>query len=355
MAKNDEESLGYLLLGGLLGGIIIGAATSASKSKTNTTKVVDRQKYLDFLKYENEFTNFKNWKDGVEQRFNKLKPLPEKRQLIRDKIALRGIQEAINLYSLGYFRWSIIACISTLEYLLKKKLTEDSFNKLIEKAHDTNLISTSDYHFLHGLRNDRNDTIHEIEKVITEDDSRLAVLITLRVLKSIIPALIENKYNFSLFKQENDDHYWNKLLDLNHFRYIINLIPRGQFNYWRFGIKFSKTEDINTDKRESPNQPIFHFIKNIDQTNLMTRCIGNFINSTNSQPKLLFSNYNNAQVIFTITKTDDQKVVLTLSGKTTSNIRNIATLHDFSYAKIFAWGDGNPFELYVTVQENEKI
>ena len=60
------------------------------------------------------------------------------------------------------------------------------FFELIELARKEVLISESEYHFLHGIRLQRNDAIHNFEKEVREEDALIALRIAIDFINKLV-------------------------------------------------------------------------------------------------------------------------------------------------------------------------
>jgi len=292
-----------------------------------------------------------------ERRIKSLEPIPAKRHLRKDKTALRILEESAQLFADGKFRWSIVASIAMLEYLLKKKVQGRDFDTLITEAKNQNLIENSDFHYLHGLRFNRNNIIHEIEKSAEENDAKIILLISIKIFTKIISPPVDNNYSFELFKQDGDDHYWDKILDLNNYRYSISFTPHYNQDYWRFGIRFSNEPDVNTSERHSPNFPLFHFTKNTKENNLRIHRLGKFKDSNPFFETIFLEGYKNEEVSFLLSKHEDDSSLIFIFNKKEHMDKhpNLGTVSGYSYAQLSAWGDGAFFRINVKVIESEKV
>lgn len=94
--------------------------------------------------------------------------------------------EAIELYIKGFFRFSCIACSMVIESILKKRFGKMNFATLIDKAQTDGILRTNDRNYIDGLRLDRNDNVHSVDHVIGEEDAKLAIIVTTRVLNNIL-------------------------------------------------------------------------------------------------------------------------------------------------------------------------
>lgn len=180
MIKDDE------LLAMILGGFI-GAALASSNP-------ADKQ----------ALENYKAFQSQINARSQKI-------QLTQEIISKLGKKpeyynafiESYRAYSYGLFRSSVSVASVLIESILREKfensfanlLTEaitkekskkKNFYDLIEDAKKTSLIEEVDYHFLHGLRSQRNDSVHEILKEVSELDSIMVLNIAIKIIWKLI-------------------------------------------------------------------------------------------------------------------------------------------------------------------------
>ncbi|HIG94294.1 MAG: hypothetical protein QT05_C0049G0009 [archaeon GW2011_AR13] len=180
MTQNDK------LLAMILGGFV-GAAISAPNP-------ADKQALENYKAFQSQI-NSKAQRVPLTQDFiSKLGKKPE---------YYSAFVESYRAYSYGLFRSSVVVASALIENILKERfenslanlfaeaLTKEKVNKknfynLIEEAKKTNLIEESDYHFLHGLRSQRNNSVHEILKEVSELDAVMILNITIKIIERLI-------------------------------------------------------------------------------------------------------------------------------------------------------------------------
>lgn len=180
MAQNDA------LLAMILGGFI-GAAISSPNP-------ADKQALANYKAFQSQI-NLRTQKIQLTQEFiSKLGKKPE---------YYNAFIESYRAYYYGLFRSSVSVASALIESTLKEKfekspanLFAESLNKektkikafydLIEEAKKTNLIEESDYHFLHGLRSQRNNSVHEVLKEVSELDAVMVLNITIKIIGKLI-------------------------------------------------------------------------------------------------------------------------------------------------------------------------
>jgi len=180
MTQNDE------LLAMILGGFI-GAAISAPNPE-------DKKALENYKAFQSQI-NLRSQKIPLTQDFiSKIGKKPE---------YYNAFIESYRAYSYGLFRSSVAVASALIESVLRDKfesvlanlfaesLTKEkpkrkAFYELIEEAKKTNLIEDSDYHFLHGLRSQRNNSVHEILKEVSEIDAVMVLNIAIKIIGKII-------------------------------------------------------------------------------------------------------------------------------------------------------------------------
>lgn len=161
--SNDEQEWA-MILGGL-----IGARLAAPKPQ-------DKQ----------ELQEYRNLKQLLALRSQRLGNLPSL-ELLRSKSQYYNVFiEAYNSHLYGFFRSSSILCASLIESLLKEKYQKKTLAELIEEAKTQNLISVGEYHYLHGLRCERNNIVHAVFNEVKEEDSALILRMTIKLLDKIL-------------------------------------------------------------------------------------------------------------------------------------------------------------------------
>lgn len=198
MAKKKEDSNDSAVLW-TIGAFLVGSAlTQPTKDSINQFNFHRSQDQL-FDQYKlhyNEFLSYLTDKNLI-QDFKKEKRLKESRLSslgnigINPKIAnypniRQFLDEAIQLFLNGYFRNSCISCAIVMESLLKLKFPNLKFVDLIKEANQQGLISKSDKSHLDGIRLDRNDFVHSLNHNANENDAKIIILITSRILNKVL-------------------------------------------------------------------------------------------------------------------------------------------------------------------------
>ena len=94
--------------------------------------------------------------------------------------------ESARMFSFGFFRGSSILASALIESVLREKFGEMRFADLIEKSKTDGLVLEPDYHYLHALRSQRNDFVHNVFVEVKEEDALLMLQITVRLLNKIL-------------------------------------------------------------------------------------------------------------------------------------------------------------------------
>jgi len=180
MTQNNE------LLAMILGGFI-GAAISSPNP-------ADKQALENYKAFQSQI-NFRSQKIPLTQELiSKLGKKPE---------YYNAFIESYRAYSYGLFRSSVAVASALIETTLRDKFEKNladlfseaitkekpkrkTFYNLIEDAKKTGLIEESDYHFLHGLRSQRNNSVHEVLTEVSELDSVMILNIAIKIIGKLI-------------------------------------------------------------------------------------------------------------------------------------------------------------------------
>lgn len=112
--------------------------------------------------------------------------LPPLAKLRTDSLAYNIFIEAYNMYLHGFFRAAAVFSTAVLEHLLGKKYGKGNFVELIEKAHKEGIYRQGETHYLHGLRIDRNSFLHDITREVREEDARVTLSLTMRLIDKVL-------------------------------------------------------------------------------------------------------------------------------------------------------------------------
>jgi len=72
-----------------------------------------------------------------------------------------------------------------VEAITKKKEKRKNFYGLIEEAKKQEFLSQSEYYFLHGLRSERNDSVHDVLREISEGDAVIILNIAIKIIDKL--------------------------------------------------------------------------------------------------------------------------------------------------------------------------
>jgi hypothetical protein len=158
-----NEDFSLLVLGGLIGAGLV---------SPNPTDIEAKNNYNRILQY-------------VEKRKGGLGNFEILPPLARDKKVFNVLEEAFQMYLNGSNKGSSFLCIAILESKLREKYSLKNFEELISKAKDEKIISTGEFHFLNGLRVDRNLIAHNIFEDFSENDAQITFKLTVRLLNNI--------------------------------------------------------------------------------------------------------------------------------------------------------------------------
>ncbi len=195
--KNEESSDNSALIG--IGAFLIGAALAKpsqdSVQELNQFKsnefLFDQYKlnYHDFQQYlrdRNLFDKFKKERIIKNNRWKNLGDLKINQRVSNSPKTRNFFNEAVNMYFEGFFRSACISCAIVMEALLKNKFGDKKLVELIDEAKNSQMISDSEKHYLHGIRLNRNDFVHTIDQEVSENDAKIVILITSKIINKIV-------------------------------------------------------------------------------------------------------------------------------------------------------------------------
>jgi hypothetical protein len=168
-----DEKAEFLAVATLLGSVgIVALGQSIFKKYKNDTEELNEYRKIK--------TQIKK-RIGVVQSFADINQVKEK-----DEIAYNIVLDIFQLYSNGFNRASVVFCGALIEYLLRKQNYKGSFSKMITKATEDKLITKKDEAKLNLIRLERNDYAHDLEHKITEDETLIAIQLSIKMLDKII-------------------------------------------------------------------------------------------------------------------------------------------------------------------------
>lgn len=196
--KKTEDNTGTNLLVGL-GAFLFGTAIAQpSKLEQQQLHQFKSDKYLydyfkknryDFHKYLNERKLFEEYKAEQNRRNSRWESLGEFK--INPNIQSQPevdtcFRESVEAFLGGLNRNACISCGIVMEAILKTKFNKKKLVDLIEEAKANDLISNNDKNYLHAVRMDRNDYVHTLDQQVTENDAKVIILITARIINKIL-------------------------------------------------------------------------------------------------------------------------------------------------------------------------
>ncbi len=186
MAKKEEND-NSALIG--IGAFLIGAAL-AQPSKENAQKLnqLKSNEYLfnQFQLNYHDFQSYLNERTIKNKRWESLGELKINQRIANHPEIQNFFNEAVNMFFEGFFRGACISCAIVMEALLKENFGDKRFVDLIDEAKDANMLSNSEKHYLHGIRLDRNDFVHTINHEAGENDAKVVILITSKIINKIV-------------------------------------------------------------------------------------------------------------------------------------------------------------------------
>lgn len=171
MRIKEEDYFDDLKWAGFLGAIVgaIGGSLFSGKSS----------------KEEEIIKSYNSQQQEIFHRRQLLNPVSNIDKLQKDPNAYQIYSEAISMFLQGFNRASAIFAAGLFEYLLQQKYGSMKFVALINKAEKDNLLSKSDMHLLHAIREERNSFIHDFSKEVNIDDAEFLLNLSGKVIERI--------------------------------------------------------------------------------------------------------------------------------------------------------------------------
>jgi len=196
--KNNDNNTGKI--GAAIIGTVFGAALSQPSDqekkeiqeyRKNKPEFINyqsrKQQFFTFLANEGMFNQFIIKDHEYNERFRRLRKLKKGHTLAKDQIALELFKETVRAYSNGLTRLTIVSCGILLEHIIKKHNPKRiSFNERIEALKAQNIIDKKDYHFLHGLREERNYNVHDLPEKVELKDAEITINLTIKIMDSLL-------------------------------------------------------------------------------------------------------------------------------------------------------------------------
>lgn len=147
-----------------------------------------------------------------------------------------------------------------------------------------------------------------------------------------------------------DDHFYDKTIDLRKDNIEIR-IKAKMSGHWRFGVRFSKQEDIpSRDERHPVKFPLVHLQKETDSD----RITGTYYNDLNVNKEFTttVSKYANEELIMKIYTEGNEKFVDIVDSSYKRIIESPISVGSQNFCWIFGWADNrNPFEFETVIIE----
>lgn len=181
----------------------------------------------------------------------------------------------------------------------------------------------------------------------------------LQAVRDQIISLNSNLTPFKFFTQKegnrptsSDDHYFSKHLNLGHHSFRVHISPIAGMTHWRFGCKFSNTqEDGGRRRRQSVGVPLFYLEKNSDTSILKYTFYDDSAKHSFTRDTLL-ANYTSQKLILQVRPIKGGLEIDILDELNVSVIEERVTIMPYSWAFVFAWADAkNYFEFNTIIEE----
>lgn len=161
---SDNDAIVGMILGGIFGAAI------------SSPKIEDTKELQEYRAIKQEIA-LRQQKLGIVPDFNKFRNKSE---------YYPAFIEAYKLYLQGFYRGSTIISSVLLESILRDKFGDKRFYDLIEDTSKSGFISKMESYFLHGIREERNESVHNVLREVTEEDCNITLRLTIKLLEKII-------------------------------------------------------------------------------------------------------------------------------------------------------------------------
>jgi len=192
--KTSSENDISALIG--IGAFLLGAALlKPTQDNVNLYKSNEylfnqfKDNYNEFCQYSNDKNSFQAFQlenQNKVRRWNALGNLQVNQRLNNFPNIANFYNQAIQLYLSGFFRNACISSAITMEALLRQQFNNQRFVDLIKSANNSNIISNSDKSYLDGIRMDRNDYVHTLNQQTEENDAKVVIIITTKIINEIV-------------------------------------------------------------------------------------------------------------------------------------------------------------------------
>lgn len=139
-------------------------------------------------------------------------------------------------------------------------------------------------------------------------------------------------------KQEQDDHYYPDIVNLENQEINLSVQPSQSTKYWRFGFKFSKN-DAFIPGRHGVDYPLIHLTKETAENKLRVTYYND--KSERVYHKVIIEQYSNEEIEINVKRQNQSTKVVIKNGAGEELLSEL--IGNYSFSRIFAWGDGNPF------------
>lgn len=186
---------------------------------------------------------------------------------------------------------------------------------------------------------------------------RFYTLIVKVLIKNSVVLVLEEKGDIvseDLVLRSRDtsksDDYWGKTINFSEIKSIeLAIKPTSNTKYWRLGLKFSQTGSFIT-ARYAPNFPLFHLTKDNGENSLKFNYYNEYGKHAEDRDTSLIKVYLGGKTFLFIETQKGLKNVIRIEVKD-ENKRKIyereLPLSTHKYAQLFAWGDGQDYELEI--------
>ena len=132
-----------------------------------------------------DLAKYKALQQEINARQQKITALPDFNKLNRKPEYYNAFIESYKAYSFGLFRSSVVVASVLIETILKEKYGSKKFYDLIEDARNKE-ITDLEYYLLHGLRSERNDSVHDVLREIREEDAIMILNIVIKIIGKLV-------------------------------------------------------------------------------------------------------------------------------------------------------------------------
>lgn len=196
--KNKNENTDNTALIGI-GAFLVGAAFAKPSQESvqqlhqfrSNEHLFNQYKldYYDFQQYLHDRRSFDEFKQERLVRYDRWRGLGNlqiNQRISNSPKISNAFNEAVNMYFAGFFKGACISCAIVMEVLLKDKFGNKKLIELIDEAKNSQMITSSERHYLHAIRLDRNSFVHAVEQEISENEAKIVILTTSKIINKIL-------------------------------------------------------------------------------------------------------------------------------------------------------------------------